>query len=92
MNKLSFWHKVAFIANVCWVATWCMKYYTLLPKGDLQSTVIVTGLITANIVNFVVNGVTCVYWLQKKLSGKVARWLIIFNFILLMAQLYIYIK
>ena len=92
MNNLSFWHKVAFIANTCWAATWCMKYYTLLPKGDLQSTVIVTGLITANIVNCLVNGVTCIYWLQKKLQGKVARWLIIANFVFLIAQLYIYIK
>lgn len=91
MNKLSFWHKLAFITNVCWLITWFMKYYTIIPKGDLQSTIIITGLITSN-VNFLVNAVTCFYWLQKKLSGKVARWLIIINFIFLIAQLYMYIK
>ena len=92
MNKLSFWHKLAFIANMCWLATWFIKYYTIIPKGDLQSTVIVTGLITANIVNFAVNSITCIIWLQKKLAGKVPRWLIVANFIFLIAQLYIYIK
>ncbi|GAC1449257.1 MAG: hypothetical protein NVSMB7_11240 [Chitinophagaceae bacterium] len=92
MDKLSFWHKLAFIANLCWLATWCMKYYTILPKGDFQSTVIVTGLITANIVNFLVNMFTCIYWFRKKLAGKVPRWLVIINFIFLMFQLYIFIK
>ena len=92
MDKLSFWHKLAFIANLCWAATWVMKYHTVLPKGDLQSTIIITGLITANIVNFLVNLVTCIYWLRKQPAGKVARWLLIINFIFLIAQLYIYIK
>jgi hypothetical protein len=92
MDKLSFWHRLAFIANLCWLATWLMKYHTLLPKGDLQSTIIVTGLITANIVNFLVNLCTCIYWFRKKLAGKVPRWLVIINFIFLIAQLYIFIK
>ena len=91
MNKLSFWHKLAFIANLCWLATWVFKYYPI-PKGDLQSTIIITGLITANIVNFLVNLVTCILWLQKKLTGKVPRWLIIANFIFVIAQLYSLIK
>jgi len=92
MDKLSFWHKLAFIANLCWAATWVMTIHSFLPGSDLQSTIIVTGLITANIVNFLVNLATCIYWLRKQLAGKVARWLIIINFIFLIAQLYIYIK
>jgi len=92
MDKLSFWHRLAFIANLCWLAAWCMKYYTILPKGDVQSTVIITGLFTANIVNFIVNFCTCAWWFRKKLAGKVPRWLIIINFIFLIAQLYIFIK
>ena len=92
MNKLSFWHKLAFIANCCWLLTWLMKYYTIFPKGDFQSTIIVTGLITANTVNFIVNLVTALYWQQKKLAGRVPRWLMIANFIFFIAQLYIFIK
>ncbi|HTL07080.1 MAG TPA: hypothetical protein VL307_02445 [Chitinophagaceae bacterium] len=92
MDKLSFWHKLAFIANICWVATWVMRYYAIIPPGDFQSTIIVTGLITAIIVNIIVNLITCVLWFQKKLAGRVARWLIILNFIFLIAQLYLYIK
>ena len=92
MNRLSFWHKLAFIANLCWLLTWILKYYPIIPKGDFQSTIIITGLITANIVNFLVNLATCIYWFRKKLAGKVPRWLITINFIFLIAQLYIYIK
>ena len=92
MNKLSFWHRLAFIANICWVATWVMRYYAIVPAGDLQSTIIVTGLITAIIVNFMVNLVTCLHWFRKTLAGKVPRWLVIINVIFLIAQLYLYIK
>lgn len=88
MDKLSFWHRLAFIANLCWLATWFMRYHTMLPRGDVQSTIIVTGLITANIVNFLVNLFTCIYWLRKKLAGRnVPRWLILINFIFCIAQL-----
>lgn len=92
MDKLSFWHRVAFIANLCWLITWSMKHYTILPRGDVQSTIIVTGLITANIVDFLVNLITGLYWLRKRLGGKVPRWLVITNFIFCIAQLYIFIK
>ncbi len=91
MDKLSFWHRLAFIANLCWLVTWSMTHYPVLPKGDLQSTIIILGF-TAIIVNFIVNVITCVYWFQKKLAGKVPRWLVIVNFIFLIAQLYIFIK
>jgi hypothetical protein len=91
MDKLSFWHRLAFIANICWLATWSMTHYPVLPKGDLQSTIIVLGF-TAIIINFIVNVITCIYWFRKKLAGKVPRWLVIINFIFLIAQLYIFIK
>jgi hypothetical protein len=92
MDKLSFWHRLAFIANLCWLTTWFMKYYTIFPKGDLQSTIIVTGLITANIVNFLVNLFTCYYWFRKRLAGKVPRWLLLANVVFFIAQLYIFIR
>ncbi len=92
MDKLSFWHRLAFIANMCWLATWFIRYYNFIPRSGLQSTVIITGLITAIIVNFLVNLCTCLYWFQKKLAGKVPRWLVIINFVFLIAQLYFYIK
>ncbi len=92
MQPLSFWHRVAFIANICWLATCVMRYYAFIPTGDLQSTVVITGLIIANVVNFLVNIATCITWLRKRLSGKVPRWLLVANFIFVIAQLYMYVK
>lgn len=92
MNKLSFWHKVAFLANVCWLATWGIKYYSILPNGDLQSTVLVTGLIMANIINLLTNLATAISFLRGKLSGAVPRWLLIANFLFLLPQFYLFFK
>jgi hypothetical protein len=92
MNKLSFWHKLAFIANTCWLLTWLMKYFTVLPAGDLQSSVIITGLITANIVNGIVNLWTGFLLSQRKLPADIPRWLMIVNFVFLIPQLYLFFK
>lgn len=91
MDKLSFWHRVAFIANCCWLLSWVLKYYTFLPPGGMQSILIITGLVIANTVNFLVNAVTCAYWFRKQLAGRVPRWLVLINFTFLAAQLYIFI-
>jgi len=91
MNKLSFWHKLAFIANACWLATWALKHYPL-PNGDIQSTIVVTGLVMAYVVNLFVNLWSVVLLLQHKLWGKAPRWLIIINFLFLIAQVYLLVK
>ncbi len=92
MNKLSFWHKLAFIANICWLLTWILKYYVFIPKGDLQSTVIITGLVIANIVNGFVNLWTGFLLSQRKLPAGIPGWLMITNFIFLIPQLYLFFK
>jgi hypothetical protein len=92
MNKLSFWHKFAFIANICWLLTWVMKYYSIIPKGDLQSNVIIIGLVMANIVNGIVNLWTGLLLSQKKLPAGIPRWLMTVNFIFLVPQLYLFFK
>lgn len=92
MNKLSFWHKLAFIANICWLLTWLMKYYTIIPGGDLQSSIIITGLVIANIVNGIVNLWTGFLLSQRKLPADIPRWLMIANFVFLIPQLYLFFK
>ena len=92
MHKLSFWHKLAFIANICWLLTWVMKYYNIIPSKDLQSTVIVLGLVVSQILNIIVNIVTGVLFVRSRMHGNVPRWLLMINFLFLLAQLYLYIK
>lgn len=92
MAKLSFWHKVAFIANICWLLTWGIKYYDMVPDGDLKSTIIITGLLIANTVNFFVNLATGILLLGKRLPADIPRWLIIVNFLFLLPQFYLFFK
>jgi hypothetical protein len=49
--------------------------------------VIITGLVTANIINFMVNMFAAFDLLRKKLAGKVPRWLLVINFVFLLIQL-----
>lgn len=92
MEKLSFWYKLAFIANCCWLLTLLLRYYNIIPGRELQSTVIVTGILLAPLINIGVNGAAFVLWRQNKLAGRVRRWLLLTNLLFLLAQLYIYIK
>lgn len=92
MEKLSFWYKLAFIANCCWLITLLLRYYNIIPGRELQSAIIVIGILLAPTVNFGIHAVAAWYWFRKTLGGRVARWLLLANLIFLLAQLYIYIK
>ena len=87
MDKLSFWHKVAFLANISWLITQCIRYFSILPNGGIQSTILVTGLFTAQIVNIAVTLWTGILLIRRKPTG-VPSWLIATNFLLLIFQLY----
>jgi hypothetical protein len=91
MNKLSFWHKLAFLTNCCWLASQVMKYIFLLRQQSATvSTILVMGLLMAYIVNTAVNLWTSLLFLKGKLNNKAPRLLIIVNFLFLLAQLYLF--
>jgi hypothetical protein len=91
MNKLSFWHKLAFLTNICWLLAMAMKYVQLFPRQSTsESTLLITGLLLAYGVNGGVNICTGLLFSIRKLPGTVARWLIIANFLFLLAQLYLF--
>lgn len=91
MNKSSFWHKVAFIANCCWLIAWAMKYKAFLPDGHIRSTVLVTGLVLAYGLNVLANAWSLALFLRGRLAGASApRWLLIVNFLFLLPQFYLF--
>lgn len=92
MNKLSFWHKLAFITNVCWLAAWLLKYYTLISPGVLQSTILVNGLLLAYLVNIPLCLFTLFLVINKKLPAGLPRWLCLINGLFCITQLYILLK
>lgn len=93
MNKLSFWHKLAFLTNCCWLAAQCMKYITLLyGQSTTQSTILVMGLLMAYFINTGVNLWSGLLFIRGALNRKVPRWLLMVNFLFLLTQLYLFFK
>ncbi|HEY4151246.1 MAG TPA: hypothetical protein VGM41_20050 [Chitinophagaceae bacterium] len=92
MNKFSFWHKLAFIANCCWLITWAIRYRSFLPDGNVQSTIVVTGLVLASGLNLLANLLTGFLFLRGKLPAGTPRWLLTVNFLFLLPQLYLFFR
>ncbi len=92
MNKFSFWHKLAFIANCCWLLTWGIKMYSFSPDSNIQSTVVVIGLVMASGLNLLVNLWTGLLFLRGRLPANTPRWLRTVNFLFLLPQLYLFAR
>jgi hypothetical protein len=93
MIKLSFWHKLAFLTNCCWIMAQGIKYIPLLrQQSATQSTILVIGLLMAYLVNTAVNLWTGLLFIKGKLNNKASRWLLIVNFLFLLAQLYLFFE
>lgn len=89
MMQLSFWHKVAFIANICWLFSLSLRYYNAIPTGHVQSSILITGLVIATALNVVVNLWTGFLFIRNK-RPAIPRWLMLANFIFLIPQLYLF--
>ena len=88
MRHLSFFSRVALICNICLVLALLSRYFSFIPKGDLESTVIIDGLILSFIINGTVNVVYALLLLRKrKISESVPVWLVGINFLFLIFQL-----
>ena len=93
MHRLSFWSRVAFICNICLLLTWLTRYFTFIPRGDLESTVIVVGVLMSFIINALVNVWYAVILLRKKSIGEsVPVWLASINFLFLILQCYLILR
>lgn len=81
--------KLAFICNLCFLATLVMHFWLFLPEGAVNSTVIITGQVISFIVNIIVNIVFVAGLLVKKWKRTCSpAWLPWVNWIILLVQLY----
>jgi hypothetical protein len=88
MHYLSFFSRVAFICNICLLLALLSRYFSFIPKGDIESTIIIDGLILSFIINGTVNAVYTLLWLRKrKISEFAPGWLARINFLFLIFQL-----
>ncbi len=92
MDKLSFWHKLAFLSNICWLMATGMRYGVMVPgQNSVVSTVLVVGLLMAYLINTLVNIWTAYLLIVGRLNARGLKWLIIVNFLYLLAQLYLFL-
>src|SRR4030095_7158937 len=82
--------RVAFICNICLVLTLLMRYFSFIPGGDVQSTVIIAGLVLSFVINALVNFLYGIRLARRKnISSNVPVWLACFNFLFLIFQFYL---
>ncbi|MBE7172452.1 MAG: hypothetical protein INR73_17830 [Williamsia sp.] len=92
MINLSFLAKVAFLYNLCMVATLVMRYLQFIQEGALQSTILVSGIVLSIVFNGLVNSWAIVVLLVKKSPGGLRPlWLFGVNFLCFIFQLYLLI-
>jgi len=92
MGLLRFFSRVAFICNICFVLTSLQRYGpAVLENNTITSTIIVLGWLMAVGVNVLVNLWALVAWSFRKGKLQVPSWLLIVNFIFLLAQLTIFL-
>ena len=93
MQNSLFFMRVTFICNVCLLLTWLTKYASFLPEGFISSTVIVLGIGLSLILNILLHIVLLVLLVMRKPVWQYfPRWLIIVNFLFLIAQLILFLK
>jgi hypothetical protein len=94
---LRFFSKIVFICNLCFIAAVILRWVENMnkQKGDfsgaiklqpLESTIVVLGY-GAIIINFIFNLLLLVILVLKK-EKKIEAWLIWFNFLILLVQVY----
>jgi len=94
---MHFFSKIVFICNLCFIAAVILRWIENANKQQgnfdgglilqpLQSTLVVLGY-GAIIVNIVFN-ITCLLFFVSKTVQPVSKWLIWFNFLLLLIQVY----
>jgi len=85
--------RVAFICNICLVLTLLMRYFSFIPGGDVQSTIIISGLVLSFVMNALVNFLYGIRLARRKsISSNVPVWLASINFLFLILQCYLILR
>ena len=90
MHRLAFYSRVAFLCNICLLLTWLMRYAVFVPRGQVESTIVVAGLGLSFFVNGIVNIFYGILLVRKiPLRRKLPVWLAVINFLFLIPQFYL---
>lgn len=87
MPQLTFFSRVAFLCNVCFLIAFLLRFAPGLKEGVIVSTVVTLGLVVAIVLNAVINLIYLFIKLNRKPVSKfVPLWLVITNFLFFVFQ------
>jgi hypothetical protein len=92
MKILIFSNRIALICNICFIIAEIMRYSASLRLNPVYSTVIVLGYISL-VLNIALGIAFLILFVTKRQELKsFPRWLLITNFLFLIAQLFIFLS
>lgn len=89
MRWLLFLGRLVCICNLFFIACMAFRYFDVVENQGLRSFIIIMGWLLAPILNILFNVLYITLAYLKKLPSGMPRWLIIFNMLMLLAQLII---
>lgn len=93
MPQLTFFSRVAFICNLCFLVTFLLRFAPSLKDGVIVSTIITLGLVVAIVLNAIINLIYLFIKLNRKPVSKfVPLWLVITNFLFFIFQAILLLK
>ncbi|RYY22527.1 MAG: hypothetical protein EOO04_15620 [Chitinophagaceae bacterium] len=92
MKILIFLSRIALLCNICFIIAEIMRY-----SGDLQlnpvfSTVVVLGYLSIFLNALLAIAIVIIFVSQKQHLNSFPRWLLIINFLFLIAQIFIFLS
>jgi hypothetical protein len=93
LHYIRFFARVAFLCNICFLLAAAMRLVPRLTDTEWGSLVIVLGWLVAIVLNVLLNATLLVLLiLRKSLRDIVPVWLIIVNFLFLIAELIFFLQ
>jgi hypothetical protein len=92
MKILIFFSRIALLCNICFIIAEIMRYSDDLQLNPVYSTVVVLGY-TSMILNVLLAITILIIFATRRQSlNSIPRWLLIINFLFLIAQIFIFLS
>ena len=92
MKILIFFSRVALLCNICFIIAEIIRYSDVLQLNPVYSTVVVLGY-TSMILNVLLAIAMLIMFATRRQSlNSIPRWLLIINFLFLIAQIFIFLS
>ncbi len=88
MPKLIFLSRLALICNICYILSFLFSSGLLSEQNQVSSTIIVLGVVVSFVLNAIVHIILLMNWIRRRKLNDHPLWLIIFNFLAFVFQIF----